>query len=69
MLKKNVGSVDRIIRIVVGVALIAGFFMNTGATYGWLYLVGGAIALATGIMSSCGLYSIIGVNTCKIAEK
>lgn len=69
MLKKNVGSVDRIIRIVIGLALVVGFFMNTGATYSWLYLVGGAIALATGIMSSCGLYSIIGVSTCKIAEK
>lgn len=68
MLTKNVGQVDRIIRIALGIALIAGFFLNAGATYGWLYLVGGAIALATGLLSSCGLYSIFGFSTCKLEK-
>lgn len=68
MLTKNVGQIDRIIRIVIGVALIAGFFLNSGATYGWLYLVGGAIALATGLLSTCGLYSVFGINTCKLEK-
>lgn len=62
---KNVGSVDRMIRIVIGVALIAGYFFNGDGAYSWLYLVGGALALATAAMSFCGLYRLIGVNTCK----
>jgi hypothetical protein len=62
-MKKNVGGIDRILRIVVGLALIAGYFFNTDATYSWLYLLG-IIPLATGLMSNCLLYSILGINTC-----
>ena len=50
-MKKNVGGIDRILRIVVGLALIAGYFFNTDATYSWLYLLG-IIPLATGLMSN-----------------
>lgn len=64
MLKKNVGSADRMIRIVLGLALVAGFFMTSGS-YSWLYLVGAAVALGTAAMNSCALYTILGVNTCK----
>jgi len=62
-MKKNVGGIDRILRIVVGLALIAGYFFNTDATYSWLYLLG-IIPLATGLMSNCLLYSILEINTC-----
>jgi len=65
MLKKNVGGIDRALRIVVGAALILGFFLNPEGDYRWLYLIG-IVPLATGLMGSCGLYSIIGVNTCKV---
>lgn len=64
MLKKNVGKLDRTLRIVVGLALIAGFFLNRDSAYGWLYLIG-IVPLVTGLMSSCPAYSILGVNTCK----
>ncbi|NIY80392.1 MAG: DUF2892 domain-containing protein [Rhodobacteraceae bacterium] len=64
MLKKNVGGIDRILRIVVGLALILGFFLNADASMRWLYLLG-IIPLATGLMQSCVLYSILGINTCK----
>ncbi len=63
MLKKNVGGIDRILRIVVGLALLAGFFLNPDASMRWLYLIG-IVPLATGLMSSCPLYSILGFNTC-----
>ncbi|MBW6419420.1 DUF2892 domain-containing protein [Celeribacter sp. PS-C1] len=65
MLKKNVGGIDRVLRIVVGLALILGFFMNADASLRWLYLIG-IIPLVTGLMSSCPLYSIFGINTCKM---
>ncbi|WP_296645051.1 YgaP family membrane protein [Roseinatronobacter sp.] len=63
MLAKNVGSIDRVLRIVVGVALLLGFALNMGGAYSWLYLIG-IVPLATGLMSTCPLYAIIGVNTC-----
>jgi hypothetical protein len=61
---KNVGGIDRILRIVVGIALLAGFFLNSGGSYSWLYLIG-IVPLLTGLFSTCALYSLIGVNTCK----
>jgi hypothetical protein len=67
MFAKNVGGIDRILRIVVGLALIAGFFLNSGATYSWLYLIG-IVPLLTGVFSSCALYSLIGVNTCSVKK-
>jgi hypothetical protein len=63
MFKTNVGGIDRILRIVVGLALLAGFFLNTDATYRWAYLIG-IVPLATGLLSSCPLYSILGISTC-----
>jgi hypothetical protein len=65
MLAKNVGTIDRVVRVVVGLALILGFFLNTGATYSWLYLIG-IVPLATGLFGTCGLYSMIGINTCSM---
>ena len=62
---KNVGGIDRVLRIVVGLALIAGFFLNTDGAYRWAYLLG-IIPLATGLLSSCPLYSIIGISTCVV---
>lgn len=67
MFSKNVGKIDRIIRIVIGVALLAGFVISPDAPYRWLYLIG-IVPLATGLMSSCALYSLIGINTCKIKK-
>lgn len=63
MFKKNVGNLDRILRIVVGAALLIGFALNPSGAYSWLYLIG-VIPLATGLMSNCPLYSILGLNTC-----
>ncbi|MEN9410460.1 MAG: hypothetical protein RL216_2434 [Pseudomonadota bacterium] len=62
---KNVGGIDRVLRIVVGLALIAGFFLNTDGAYRWAYLLG-IIPLATGLLSTCPLYSILGISTCPV---
>lgn len=67
MLKMNVGGIDRILRIVVGLALIAGFFLNADAGYRWLYLIG-IVPLATGLMQTCPLYSILGISTCPMKK-
>lgn len=58
-MKVNVGSTDRIIRIVVGLALIAWAVMG-GPVWAWI----GVLPLATGAAGICPLYSMLGVNTC-----
>lgn len=63
MFKTNVGGIDRILRIVVGAALLLGFFLNPDATYRWAYLIG-LVPLFTGLFGTCPLYSILGINTC-----
>lgn len=63
-MKKNEGNLDRVIRVVLGVGIIgAGVYMQN-----WLGLIG-IVPLATAAIGWCPLYSIIGVSTCKVAEK
>ena len=61
MMKKNVGGIDRVARILAGIALIA--LAATGQVGLWGWIVGG-IVLVTGVFSFCGLYALLGVNTC-----
>lgn len=67
MFKTNIGKTDRILRIAVGIAMIAGFFFNPEANLRWLYLIG-IIPLVTGLVSSCPLYSILGLSTCPLKK-
>jgi ABC-type polysaccharide/polyol phosphate export permease len=56
----NVGTVDRILRIVVGIILIALVFVGPHTPWGWI----GVIPLVTGIVGFCPAYSAFGLNTC-----
>lgn len=67
MFPTNVGGIDRILRIVVGLALLAGFFLHVDAGFRWLYLIG-IVPLATGLMSTCPLYSLFGLSTCPLRK-
>lgn len=58
---KNVGGIDRIIRITVGLGLIAA--AASGAIGVWGYV--GLVPLATGLMGWCPPYAMLGFNTCK----
>ncbi len=60
---KNIGQIERILRIVIGAALVLGFFLTSGP-YSWLYLLG-LIPLATGLIGWCPPYQLLGINTCK----
>ncbi len=67
MLKKNMGSMDRILRFVVGAGLLVAFFMMPDASYrNWLLI--GIIPLATSLINSCPLYSIFGLSTCPMKD-
>lgn len=59
---RNMGSTDRIVRIVLGIILLVlGVF--TGVPVPWLFDVIGIIALATGAAGYCPLYTVFHVNT------
>ncbi|MBL8387869.1 MAG: DUF2892 domain-containing protein [Hydrogenophaga sp.] len=60
-MSKNVGGIDRTLRIVVGIALIAA--AATGAVGVWGYI--GVVPLLTGLIGWCPPYAILGFNTCK----
>jgi hypothetical protein len=64
MFKNNVGGIDKILRIVVGAALLVWFFVDNGAGF-WHYAkLIGVVPLMTGLLGTCPLYSIVGISTC-----
>ena len=60
-MKKNVGTIDKIIRIVLGIGII-----GVGIYYGSWWGALGIIPLLTGIVGRCGFYSLSGIDTCKL---
>lgn len=68
MFKTNEGTVDRALRIIVGIALLVWFFMDQGQGF-WHYAkLIGVVPLLTGLLGSCPLYSILGVSTCPMKK-
>ncbi len=67
MFKKNVGSLDRILRFVLGIVMLGAWFIYPDLGYRNLLLIG-IIPLATSLMSSCPLYSIFGLSTCPMKK-
>jgi len=62
-MEKNVGGIDKKIRIVLGLIIIAlGIYFKN-----WLWIIG-VIMLLTGLLGWCWLYKILGINTCKIKK-
>jgi O-antigen ligase len=61
-MKHNVGGIDRIARIVIGLVLIALAATGSIGAWGWL----GLVPLATGAIGWCPPYGLLGINTCKV---
>jgi len=59
-MKANVGSIDRIARIAIGLALIAAALSGAIGAWGWL----GLVPLATGLFRFCPAYLPFGLSTC-----
>ena len=59
-LTHNVGNIDRIIRIIVGLGLISLVFVGPKTMWGWL----GLIPLATAAIGFCPPYALLSINTC-----
>ena len=64
-MKANVGTIDRVIRIVLGLALVAGAATGTIGVWGWI----GILPIATGTFRFCPAYLPFGMNTCSMKEK
>ena len=60
-MKVNVGGIDRILRILIGVVLIGLVVTGQIGWWGWL----GVIPLATGLIGWCPPYAMLGFSTCK----
>ncbi len=63
-MKLNVGGIDRIVRIVAGLALIGLTVTGNIGVWGWL----GVVPLATGAIGWCPPYAIFGINTCSMKK-
>jgi len=57
----NVGTIDRLLRIVVGLILIALVFVGPQTPWGWI----GVIPLLTGLVRFCPAYTLLGMSTCE----
>jgi hypothetical protein len=60
-MKANIGNIERILRIVIGLALVVLTVMGTLPAWGYI----GVVPLATGLMGWCPPYAIFGISTCK----
>jgi hypothetical protein len=58
----NVGGLDRALRIVVGIAVLALFFVLEGNARYWALL--GLVPLLTGLFRFCPPYALLGISTC-----
>lgn len=66
-MRKNVGSIDRVLRVIIGIGLIA--FANIGPEtgyniWGWI----GIVPLVTALIGVCPAYSLFGLKTCKVEK-
>ncbi|MGA9031097.1 MAG: DUF2892 domain-containing protein [Sulfuricaulis sp.] len=57
----NVGGVDRVLRVVVGIGLLSLVFVGPQTAWGWI----GAVPLLTGLLGFCPAYLPFGIKTCK----
>lgn len=64
-MKINVGGIDRILRIVVGLALIGLTLAGMIGVWGWI----GVVPLLTGVFKFCPAYTLLGMNTCPMEKK
>jgi hypothetical protein len=61
MFSRNVGGVDRLVRVVAGIGILSLVFVGPQTPWGYL----GIIPLVTGLFGTCPAYSLFGIRTCK----
>jgi hypothetical protein len=63
---KNVGSIDRLLRVAGGLGLLA-FALFSGHAYAWAGYIG-IVPLATALLGTCPIYSLFGLSTCPLKK-
>lgn len=64
-MKPNVGSIDRVARVVIGIALVAGAATGVIGAWGWI----GIVPILTGSLGVCPAYLPFGLSTCRVKAK
>lgn len=68
-MKTNVGTADRIIRLIVAAGLFGLILTDSvGGVLMWVCAAGAAAAVLTAVVGRCGLYSVFGISTCKVTS-
>ena len=60
----NVGGIDKILRVIVGIVLIGLAALGIVGAWGWV----GVVPLLTGLLGRCPLYPLLGINTCPMKK-
>lgn len=73
-MRLNVGTPDRIARLVLGAALVllpfpSGLALFANPVWLWASIVIGAVLIVTALVRFCPLYAILGVSTCKVPSR
>ena len=63
-LPRNEGTVDRVLRVLLGIGLLSIVFVGPQTPWGWI----GLVPLVTGLVGSCPLYTLLGLRTCPMRE-
>ena len=63
-MERNEGTLDRAIRMVLGLILL-GLWATNKVPYGTVALIVGLVALITGLTGFCAIYKLLGISTCK----
>jgi hypothetical protein len=65
ILPRNEGTIDRVLRVLVGLGLLSLVFVGPQTPWGWI----GVVPLLTGLIGSCPVYTLLGMSTCPIKER
>ncbi len=65
LMTRNEGTLDRALRIVLGLVLLSLVFIGPQTLWGLV----GIVPLATGLLGSCPLYSVLGISTCPVKSE
>jgi hypothetical protein len=66
-MQKNVGNVDRVIRVILGLGLLSFALIGEGPMRWWGLV--GLVPLLTAAIGTCPLYSLLGLSTCPLATR
>ena len=61
-MKQNVGNIERMLRVIIGLGLISLVFVGPQTVWGWI----GIVPLATGLIGWCPPYALLGISTCRV---